>query len=450
MVPMRHALPMSAREDAERPSLEEWLGELAASNDVRIPSVVCRDSAHGRGLFASTRVARGDVILSVPRRLTLCVQDGAGLSLPPGGTWPRVRAGVAANAPDAGKTWEYVLARAIVDAVAGDGGDFWAAYGGLMPPPASLAHPFLLPDALLAELQDPELEEDARIERARLQTLMPDLMDPLEPGGPPVGAWALALVRSRAMLAGKVRGGGDAHAIVPFLDLANHATAPTIDYRCDGVETPASSGLEPQATENLDRFELVALGDAESGEELRLAYTKGTLTSREHFAQYGFAPEGGSPVDRVDLGPIGGSGEDGPSAIEGKTATRLREELRAKLKVELAAATHRGEENGRAGWVAAGGFLSGLFASEGEPMTEEEEEMTLRAIRARVGELESSFRTSLEEDKAAATATAERLAKSPTPEDERMGNILGLRVIKKRLARRVAEILDSLGGMRSA
>ena len=83
-------------------------------------------------------------------------------------------------------------------------------------------------------------------------------------------------------------------------------------------------------------------------------------------------------------------------------------------------------------------------------MTEEEEEMTLRAIRARVGELESSFRTSLEEDKAAATATAERLAKSPTPEDERMGNILGLRVIKKRLARRVAEILDSLGGMRSA
>ena len=79
-------------------------------------------------------------------------------------------------------------------------------------------------------------------------------------------------------------------------------------------------------------------------------------------------------------------------------------------------------------------------------MTEEEEEMTLRAIRARVGELESSFRTSLEEDKAAATATAERLAKSPTPEDERMGNILGLRVIKKRLARRVAEILDSLGG----
>ena len=279
---------------------------------------------------------------------------------------------------------------------------------------------------------------------------MPDLMDPLEPGGPPVGAWALALVRSRAMLAGKVRGGGDAHAIVPFLDLANHATAPTIDYRCDGVETPASSGLEPQATENLDRFELVALDDADAGEELRLAYTKGTLTSREHFAQYGFAPAGGSPVDRVDLGPVGGSGEDGPSAIEGKTATRLREELRAKLKVELAAATHRGEENGRAGWVAAGGFLSGLFGSKGVPMTEEEEEMTLRAIRARVGELESSFRTSLEEDEAAAAATAERLAKSPTPEDERMGNILGLRVIKKRLARRVAEILDSLGGMRSA
>ena len=318
LVPMRHALPMSAREDAERPSLEEWLGELAASNDVRIPSVVCRDSAHGRGLFASTRVARGDVILSVPRRLTLCVQDGAGLSLPPGGTWPRVRAGVAANAPDAGKTWEYVLARAIVDAVAGDGGDFWAAYGGLMPPPASLAHPFLLPDALLAELQDPELEEDARIERARLQTLMPDLMDPLEPGGPPVGAWALALVRARDARRQGPRRRRARTRIVPFLDLANHATAPTIDYRCDGVETPASSGLEPQATENLDRFELVALGDAESGEELRLAYTKGTLTSREHFAQYGFAPEGVRPSIASISDRSGGSGRTDRALSRGR------------------------------------------------------------------------------------------------------------------------------------
>ena len=53
---------------------------------------------------------------------------------PPDGAWPRVRAGVAAASPDAGKSWECVLARAVADAVAGGGGAFWANYGGVMPP----------------------------------------------------------------------------------------------------------------------------------------------------------------------------------------------------------------------------------------------------------------------------------------------------------------------------
>ena len=77
-----------------------------------------------------------------------------------------------------------------------------------------------------------------------------------------VGAWALALVRSRAMLAGA----GGTYAVVPFLDLANHAPSPTVDYRCDGVETPASSGLPPQAARDSDRFELVGLADVAPGE----------------------------------------------------------------------------------------------------------------------------------------------------------------------------------------
>ena len=77
-----------------------------------------------------------------------------------------------------------------------------------------------------------------------------------------VGAWALALVRSRAMLAGA----GGTYAVVPFLDLANHAPSPTVDYRCDGVETPASSGRPPQAARDSDRFELVGLADVAPGE----------------------------------------------------------------------------------------------------------------------------------------------------------------------------------------
>jgi hypothetical protein len=33
--------------------------------------------------------------------------------------------------------------------------------------------------------------------------------------------------------------------VVPFLDLANHAASPSIDYRCDGVETPAGAYTRP-------------------------------------------------------------------------------------------------------------------------------------------------------------------------------------------------------------
>lgn len=53
----------------------------------------------------ATTLRRGDVVLSVPKSLVLYIQDNAGLSLPPDGAWPRVRAGVAADAPEAGKTW---------------------------------------------------------------------------------------------------------------------------------------------------------------------------------------------------------------------------------------------------------------------------------------------------------------------------------------------------------
>jgi len=143
-----------------------------------------------------------------------------------------------------------------------------------------------------------------------------------------VGAWALALVRSRAMLCG----GGGTYAVVPFLDLANHAASPSIDYRCDGVETPASTGLPPQAPEDMDRFELVGLADVAPGEEVHLAYTKGTLTSSQHFAQYGFAPAGGSPLDRVRLELAVDRGGGGG---RGGVAARLKQGLKARLKAGL-------------------------------------------------------------------------------------------------------------------
>jgi hypothetical protein len=473
-------------DDEGRPTLHAWLSSLAEAHDVRVhPSLEFRETEHsGRGLFASRDVPIGEVLLSVPRALALSVQDGAGVSLPPDGAWPRVRAGVAAASPDAGKSWECVLARAVADAVAGDGGAFWANYGGVMPPPESLALPFLIPDGELASFEDAALAEDALVERARIAALMPDLLDPVKEEGeeeeedseedseekkrkPPdvarsLAAWALALVRSRALLAGEVRGGGNARAralaraIVPFIDLANHAEggAPNADYRCEGVETSSSRtpGVPPQKKKDATRFELVALRAVAAREEITLAYTRGEGTSRAHFAQYGFVPFGGYARDRVEL--VGAEASDAsgcpPAAVEGKTATRLRASLRAKLRGALQRST--AENTSSASWVAAGAFLSGLFGTEGEPMSEREETMTLVAIRTRVAETERAWRTSLEADEAEAAEIGARVAERRRSRsgaaskaellEERRLCVLGLRTQKKRLVRRVAELLE--------
>ena len=477
-------------DDEGRPTLHAWLLSLAEAHDVRVhPSLEFRETdERGRGLFASRDIPIGEVLLSVPRALSLSVQDGAGVSLPPDGAWPRVRAGVAAASPDAGKSWECVLARAVADAVAGDGGAFWANYGGVMPPPESLALPFLIPDGELASLEDAALAEDALVERARIAALMPDLLDPVKEEGeeeeedseedddekkrkPPdvarsLAAWALALVRSRALLAGEVRGGGNdraralARAIVPFIDLANHAEggAPNADYRCEGVETSSSRtpGVPPQKKEDATRFELVALRAVAAREEITLAYTRGEGTSRAHFAQYGFVPFGGYAGDRVELGVervLGAEASDAPPpAVEGKTATRLRASLRAALRGALQrCAAEAGPQSGSS-WVAAGAFLSGLFGTKGEPMSEREEAATLAAIRARVAEAERAWRTSLAADRAEAADVAARVAarrrsraREPSKAElleERRLCVLGLRTQKKRLVRCVAELLE--------
>ena len=443
------------------PSLEEWVADLASGHDARLTKAAVRQSAHGKGLFASEPVKRGDVVASVPKKLTLWVQEGNALALPGDGAWPRVRAGASAAAPDSGKGWEFILARAIVDAVAGDGGAFWETYGGMMPGPETLAHPFLLSDATLRELQDDDMARRARDERELIKALMPDLTTPQhamdDDPHVTVGAWALALVRSRAM-----RVGVGAHAVVPFLDCANHASVPSVDYRCDSVETPASVGLPPQASEAMADVELVALTDADVGDELRLAYTKGQLTSTEHFEQYGFVPTGGSPADRV---------RGLPRVTEGKRAARLGRALRRAIGATLravwneveAAESERSGSGGdaldaRAVVVAAGASIAATLgdgderpdggSEEGgedttsedttsEDMTSEEESAHLEALRRAIADVEASFATTLEADEAAFGGACDG-------GDERVANVMHLRVCRKRLARRVREVLDGI------
>ena len=242
---------------------------------------------------------------------------------------------------------------------------------------------------------------------------MPDLVDPLEPGGPPVGAWALALVRQRASLAGKVRGGGDArHRPLPRSRQPRHRAHDRLPLRRGGdprVERARAAGDgESRSFRTRGARRRRRRRGAATGVHQGHAHLPGTLRA-VRLRSRGVRPSIASISDR--WGVRGGRterhrGGDGDS-VAGGTSRQAQGGARR--------GAHRGEENGRAGWVAAGGFLSGLFGSKGVPMTEEEEEMTLRAIRARVGELESSFRTSLEEDEAAAAATRRGRRNRPRP-----------------------------------
>jgi len=330
-----------------------------------------------------------------------------------------------------------------------------------MPGPETLAHPFLLSDATLRELQDDDMARRARDERELIKALMPDLTTPQhamdDDQHVTVGAWALALVRSRAM-----RVGVGAHAVVPFLDCANHASVPSVDYRCDSVETPASSGLPPQASDAMADVELVALTDADAGDELRLAYTKGRLTSAEHFEQYGFVPRGGSPADRV---------RGLPRVPEGRRAARLGRALRRAIGATLRAVWNEVEAkesersgsggdalDARAVVVAAGASIAATLgdgderpgggSDEGgedttsedttsEDMTSEEESAHLEALRRAIADVEASFATTLEADEAAFGGACDG-------GDERVANVMHLRVCRKRLARRVREVLDGI------
>ena len=208
--------------------------------------------------------------------------------------------------------------------------------------------------------------------------------------------------------------------------------------------------------------ELVALTDTNVGDELRLAYTKGRLTSAEHFEQYGFVPRGGSPADRV---------RGLPRVPEGRRAARLGRALRRAIGATLravwneveAAESERSGSGGdaldaRAVVVAAGASIAATLgdgderpdggSEEGgedttsedttsEDMTSEEESAHLEALRRAIADVEASFATTLEADEAAFGGACDG-------GDERVANVMHLRVCRKRLARRVREVLDGI------
>ena len=199
-------------------------------------------------------------------------------------------------------------------------------------------------------------------------------------------------------------------------------------------EVPRSCGLKGVMASSGPISRPGARRPRKADEELRLAYTRGQLTSAAHFAQYGFAPPGGSPLDRIDL--IGG--DDGGGVV--RASARLRAALKRATKAALTRCA--GEEGGgekHAGWVAAAASVSAAFGSgDGDG---DGDAATVETLLARVGAIESGYATTLEDDERALDEINEAVGDA---RDERAGNILGLRAGKKRLARRVAELLREL------
>ncbi|KAG2447358.1 hypothetical protein HYH02_007686 [Chlamydomonas schloesseri] len=272
----------------------------------------------GLGLATTRPHAKNEVLMRVPRSAAIVLDYDRGLSMPPA-RWPRLRGGVSSSTDPL--PWDILIALALVDGLAGDGGEFWSRYcDALLPAPERLTLPMCWEPQRLAHLQHRDIAAAAEAQQDRLMGLFPELMEPLAPDVPSWIQWAFACVRSRAF-----RAGPDAFAFVPFLDLANHADAPQAGpppgpgggagagaqagpsvppanhvANADFRASPPSSGSGEAAAG--EYFELYALRDIEPGEEVTISYAgpKG-YTNQRFMAQYGFVPVGGNAADRVQL-----------------------------------------------------------------------------------------------------------------------------------------------------
>ena len=226
----------------------------------------------GRRLVTRRAVSKGDIVLSVPASLLLTAHRSGRIGGLQGQTdvmWEAagdLREEVGEELFQRGATWDVRLALAVYEATAGGAGGFWDAYRKLMPPPPTMTHPLCLPQALLPELQNVELQAKVQAKRALFQDLHPSLHAhathpvtasyenrgfPMEYIPRPL-PYAYALVVSRCF----AMADGDTFAFVPFLDMAQHADVPTANFRVDAQ----------------DGAKLTALADLKPGEEVTINY----------------------------------------------------------------------------------------------------------------------------------------------------------------------------------
>ncbi len=246
---------------------------------------VSKDST-GRGIFVEKDVGKGGVIVDIPvDAACICVEyGGGGVSVPmdvsSDTAWPRLNKAVA---KDNTLPWDVLISLALLDAMSGMGSECLLKYGNyVLPGPMDLCLPLCMPEEMLCELQDADMERKAKEQKERLRGLFPGLGVPMEEGGPTWMEYAFGCVRSRAFSLGR-----DAFALVPILDAANHAIEPNADF-----------SFNP----NTHSVLLFAMEDIAAGDEITISYT-GTVgyTNARMMTQYGFVFENGNPFDRYSL-----------------------------------------------------------------------------------------------------------------------------------------------------
>ena len=242
----------------------------------------------GRGIFVQGDAPKGTILVEIPLDVCICVDyTGSGVSVPMDVSssqevaWPRLHKAVR---KDDSLPWDVLVSLGVLDAMSGMGSECLQVYGNyVLPTPKDLCLPLCMPEDMLGELQDDDMEQKALEQKGRLRELFPGLGVPMEDDdGPTWMEYAFGCVRSRAFTYGK-----DKYAFVPILDAANHALEPNADF-----------SFNPSTNKIL----LFAMEDMKNTEEVTISYTgRVGYTNARMMAQYGFVFEHGNPFDRYSL-----------------------------------------------------------------------------------------------------------------------------------------------------
>ena len=218
-----------------------------------------------RGLRTSAPVAAGDPVLAVPWEHVLATKVSSGP--------PRHR--VAAH--------HFTIANMLLERTSDQSDALWAQYALLLPRLAELSLPATMPATLLEQLEDASLSAEASNARVHVE----QHTQCVHRHACNDQHWAVALARSRPY-ALPAPGPEDSSmaaptviALLPFIDMANHAPASHASCEVRGV----GDGEDPS---KYTAAELVALRDLAVGSLVTVDYGIDAQPPAQQFSDFGF------------------------------------------------------------------------------------------------------------------------------------------------------------------